>query len=185
MDKPIYDGDRRKVGTVVRTSPDQILLQGHFAESRGLFSYHLRGGKHFGKPVPGATWRIYGDHGELVLTAPAVVLNVTNPETRLYAARNNDDEPQEIPVQGDEWDRLPVMARNIARAYEAFADGGEYPDWEKAVLRHRMIDEMYQREAERKQDVKAEYVGEEEESVVKVSPFQAGDSAEADEISSR
>lgn len=40
---------------------------------------------------------------------------------------------------------LPGPARNVASMYEAFARGDEskFPTFEEAVLRHRLIEELY------------------------------------------
>ena len=44
----------------------------------------------------------------------------------------------------DQWDELPVPAQSITRMYEAFRKEGErVPDFEWAVKRHEMIEEMW------------------------------------------
>ena len=50
-------------------------------------------------------------------------------------------------VETVEWESkfvdLPSPARGVAAMYEAFADETEkYPDFDRAVLRHRQIEEM-------------------------------------------
>ncbi len=51
----------------------------------------------------------------------------------------------------DEWTHLPMLARNIAKLYEAVAqgvtEGGEkkewYPDLDYTLTKHQLIEEMY------------------------------------------
>ena len=57
-------------------------------------------------------------------------------------------------VEGEEWDGgdevskmdLPVIARGIARLYEGYRKGEEgVPDWDVAVKRHEVVEEMWRR----------------------------------------
>ncbi|KAF2760129.1 NAD(P)-binding protein [Pseudovirgaria hyperparasitica] len=157
-DKVLTDPSRKVVETVTRTSPDQFLVQGHF-KSGALFSYHLRGGKSLPGEGQGLDWRIYGETGEIKLTAGGAMMNVGHPDTKIQLYQDGG-ELVEVQADKDEWSELPQPAQNIARIYEAFADGrtDNYLDWETAVVRHKLIDELYRREAAGAQDSVAEYI---------------------------
>lgn len=51
---------------------------------------------------------------------------------------------EEVTWEKDEWDELPPPARNIGRLYEAYRKGGDgLVEFEEAVKRHNMLDDMY------------------------------------------
>jgi predicted dehydrogenase len=156
-DKPTSDPSRKVVRTVKRETHDQVLLQGHF-ESGALLSYHLHGGKPIG-PGEGLNWRILGEKGEVSVTASGTWLQCGYPDSKIRLFDNRSEKIEEILIPQDEWDNLPLPAQNVARLYEAFADGrtDEFPDWSHAIQRHKMIDEMYSKERAGKQDQKAQY----------------------------
>jgi predicted dehydrogenase len=157
-DKPPSDPSRKVVRTVKRETHDQVLLQGHL-ESGAVLSYHLHGGKAIG-PGEGLDWRILGDRGELSVTASGTWLQCGYPDSKIRLFDNRADTIEQVPIPEDEWNSLPIPAQNVARLYEAFADGrkGEFPDWNAAVRRHKLIDEIYARERTGNQDSKARYV---------------------------
>jgi len=147
-DKMISDPDAKVVGTTTRTSHDQILIQGHL-DSGALLSYHLRGGKAV-SDNQNLIWRIYGETGEIQVTGSSAMLQMV-PSAKIEVQDIATGKVEETAVDSDEWDKLPYPAPNVARMYEAFADKKttEYPDWEEAVVRHRLVDELYRREEER------------------------------------
>lgn len=150
IDKPLTAPDSKVVGTAPRTSHDQILIQGHL-ESGALLSYHLRGGKPFGESQ-GLIWRIYGEWGEIQITAASAAFQIHGPsDTKIEVQDFASGKVEHIVLEQDEWDKLPGPVGNVARLYEAFADGktAEYPDWEETTIRHRLVEELYRREAER------------------------------------
>ncbi|ORY66047.1 uncharacterized protein BCR38DRAFT_429083 [Pseudomassariella vexata] len=155
VDKSPSDPERKVVRTVERETHDQVMLQGHF-ESGALLSYHLHGGKAIA-PGEGLHWRILGDRGELSVTASGTMLQIGYPDVKIRLFDNRTGGIEEVQVLRDEWDDLPMPAQNVARLYEAFADGRkeDHPDWDAAVRRHRLIEEMYERERQGKQDQKA------------------------------
>lgn len=127
-----------------------------------VLSYHLRGGKPFpnsgsSSSVPQFVWNIYGTKGEIQVTAPTLGLNVTTDvKIRVYDAATDKDE--EVKVDRDDFlDGLEMPGRNISRLYEQFADGGKYPDFEHATMRHALIDEMLSRWDSGKQSAEAQY----------------------------
>jgi predicted dehydrogenase len=146
-DKMTSDPDAKVVGTTTRTSHDQILIQGHL-ESGALLTYHLRGGKAF-SDTQNLIWRIYGETGEIQVTGSSAMLQMV-PSAKIEVEDIATGKIEEITVDSDKWDKLPCPAPNVARMYEAFADKTtEYPDWEEAVVRHRLVDELYRREEDR------------------------------------
>lgn len=129
---------------VKKNTHDQIMLTGRYA-SGAVLSFHMRGGKPF-KDGPGLVWRIYGEKGELSIEGPSALIQVSYPVTVKF----HDFEKDEVvevkeEEQGKEWEEMPMMGRNIGRVYEAFAKGKGYPNWDVALKRHQMIDEMYKR----------------------------------------
>ncbi|KAF2147541.1 uncharacterized protein K452DRAFT_282553 [Aplosporella prunicola CBS 121167] len=138
----------KTVDTIPRSSHDHALIQGRL-ESGALFSVHMRGGP----PVPGSpgiTWRVYGTQGEIVFTAAIAMLNLTSPDERIQLHDHSAGTVEDVAVPPDALDEanLPLQARNVGRLYEAFAERrtAEYPDWADAVVRHRLVDELYERE---------------------------------------
>lgn len=139
LDKP----DGTVVETMQRTSHDQILIQGHL-DSGALLSHHLRGGKAF-PGSPGLMWRIYGETGEIQVTASGPNLQLGYEDARIQLHRHASGEVETVELAKDEWSELPLVAQNVARMYEAFADerAADYPDWREAVVRHRLVEELY------------------------------------------
>lgn len=80
---------------------------------------------------------------------------------RVECWRVEEGRVEEVVVEEGKWEGVEVAARNIGRLYEAFADArgqeGErevgvgpeegvehwYPDFEYALKRHELIEEMY------------------------------------------
>ena len=56
---------------------------------------------------------------------------------------------------------LPGPAQNVARLYEAFADGRtqDYADWGEALKRHKLLDELYKSSEESRMGNYMEWVG--------------------------
>jgi predicted dehydrogenase len=132
--------------SIPKTSHDQVILQGTF-ESGAVLSFHLRGGTPF-KGTPGMTWRIYGEKGELCIESHAFGMSLGTPlKVQLHDFETGQVEELEVPNLVQEWQDggMPPMAQMMGLVYEAFAKGEGYPDWEWAVKRHRMIEEIYAR----------------------------------------
>jgi len=130
------------------TVPDQIMLHGTLSPSNAPITIHYRGGKPFPN-TPNIEWRIQGDKGEIRLTSSSWSLNVGRPDTTVelfdQAKGEEKGEVEVVVMERDEWESLPMPARNIARMYEAFRKGEWVPDFEWAVGRHGMIEEMWRR----------------------------------------
>lgn len=147
------------VGEVKRTSHDQIAIQGHL-ENEAVFSFHMRGGHPF-PDTPGLDWRVYGESGEIRVTAPSANLHFGGPGHVIQVHDHESNEVVKIEIAKDQWDEkgLPYPARAPARVYEAFADGkvDQYATWEDALQRHRLIEELYRRSQDGSTELKAEY----------------------------
>jgi predicted dehydrogenase len=135
-------------GTVERKpkdSADHVAIAGRF-EDGAVFSFHVRRGNLF-PGVPGLTWRVYAEKGQLDVTADAMSVNVGSPVTVRYT--DSKAEKSEVLVKPDElegeaWMKLPMPGRNIGRIYEAYATGtGGYGDWKHAVKRHEFVEKIY------------------------------------------
>jgi predicted dehydrogenase len=130
--------------SVRNTVPDQILMHGTTETSDAFVSINL----HAGKEMPGLPrldWRIQGEKGWLRVTSPMLFLNVGTPETKLELYSTESGQVEEVEVDKDEWDALPIPAQNIARLYEAYRKGEWYPTFDWAVRKHELIDGMWRR----------------------------------------
>ncbi|KAF2160888.1 hypothetical protein M409DRAFT_70181 [Zasmidium cellare ATCC 36951] len=129
---------------VKRETPDHVLLQGKLANG-ALIDAALRGGPAF-KDTPGFVWNIYGEKGEIEVSAPGVVLNVGfGPAVSVKLHDHQKDTVEVVDWKvDDENEKLPIPSQNVGRLYEAFAEGKkqEYADWEEAVERHRLLEKM-------------------------------------------
>ena len=133
----ILDGE--SVETHSRRNPDHIQLQGTF-QSGALLSYHLRGGLPF-PGAPGLAWRIYGDKGEIRVTAPGPMLNLDYPETKIEVHDHATNKVEEIAMDKNEYSELPRVAQNIAVIYETIAKGdNDKITFRSAAKRHRFLD---------------------------------------------
>ena len=143
--------------TRLKSTPDQILLQGRLARSpAAVFSLHIRAGKRFAG-TPGLTWRIYGDVAELVVEFESASLQIGQCSSMricdLMSMTGVEPKVEEVDVEqgGRQWTDLPVQAQNIGRVYEAFAEEGRGEGWGMAVRRHELIDEFYGRDGDPKE----------------------------------
>ncbi|KAL5318006.1 hypothetical protein ACEPPN_015110 [Leptodophora sp. 'Broadleaf-Isolate-01'] len=144
--------------TVVQASapnnvPDQHLFRG-ITTSNIPFSMHRRGGAPF-PGTPAVEWRIQGEKGEIRLTSSDYFIHMGHPEPcikiELFVEGEGVSDVHwvdgEIDGVRDEVteSRLPVIARGIARLYEASRKGEWVPDWQWAVKRHEVVEEMWKR----------------------------------------
>ncbi|KAK8079432.1 hypothetical protein PG997_007250 [Apiospora hydei] len=134
-------------GTIIsdhhpQTAEDTIFINGVLASSVPV-QYTLRGGSPF-KGVPSLDWRILGTKGELRITASGVFLQIGYPDQKIEFFDAAADTVAEVPIQTDEWDALPMPARNVARVYEGIAGDAEAKKllcgFEDAVEKHRFLE---------------------------------------------
>lgn len=138
------DGTINRDEIIEKDTPDQMVLVGRLKrEPKAILSFHLRAGNKFDKQ-PGSTWRIYGDKAELQMTFTSAGPQIgPADEIKIFDFEKGTTEKIEIDEGGSRWTDLPTQGQNIGRLYEAFATGGEYGDWDHAVMRHEMIDGFY------------------------------------------
>lgn len=105
---------------------------------------NYRGGSTF-PGTPALDWRIQCENGEVRVTSSSWSLNVGRPDTKIELWDGEKVAVEEVQVEADEWDELPVQAGNIARMYEAFRKGKWVPDFGWAVKRHEVLEEMWKR----------------------------------------
>ncbi|KAF7171421.1 hypothetical protein CNMCM6106_005798 [Aspergillus hiratsukae] len=138
------DGGRVIEKSVHNTVPDQILMHGTTETSNAFVTINLYAGKEM-PGLPRLDWRIQGEKGWLRVTSPMLFLNVGTPETKLELYSTESGQVEEVKVDKEEWDALPIPAQNIARLYEAYRKGEWYPTFDWAVRRHELIDGMWKR----------------------------------------
>lgn len=127
-----------------RGTPDHVMLQGRLQEGAPL-DVSLRGGPAF-KDSPGFVWNVYGEKGEIEVTAPGMVLNVGFGDA--VSVKLHDHQKDAVEVidwrVDDEAEKLPMASQNVARLYEAFAEGRkeQYADWGDAIRIQRLMEKM-------------------------------------------
>lgn len=129
------------------TAEDQWIVSGTL-ENGAVASVHYRGGS-----VPGQNfiWEINGSQGDLRVTSDFGALHVFN--LTLSGARGGDAMTElPIPKKYQMTPPLPDPVLNVANVYARYADdirnhGRNCPDFEDAVIRHRML-EAIERAAE-------------------------------------
>jgi predicted dehydrogenase len=103
----------------------------------------LRGGT----PFPGTAaldWRIYGSKGEIRMTSQQMLINLGSPAVDLSIYDFESGKVEKVDLGNDEWSHWPLVARNVARLYEAIADGDRSVvcDFDGATRRHQFIEEF-------------------------------------------
>jgi len=129
-----------------QTSHDLLSLHGRLQNGASL-TFHLRGvGRGATFPsTPNLDWRIFGSTGDIRVTHDESILGGGVETTPIIELRKGE-KVERIEVKVDELEgvgEMPLIARNIGAVYEAFAEGEGYADFEHAVRRHRLIEEMY------------------------------------------
>ena len=124
-----------------RSIADQILVSGVLA-SGVVVSAHYRGGAPRGT---GLRWEIHGTEGDLEITGPSGNLQAT--ELTLRGGRGDEATMSVMPVPAEYRsvpDDVTGPAINVAEAYARFAEGPSapdpVPDFDDAVIRHRLLD---------------------------------------------
>jgi hypothetical protein len=139
--------------------PSQVLLSAR-TESGTVLSYHMRSDtfwyteKRPKDSPPMVSWRIFGSKGEIQIQfwGGPIPWSFNNDSAQLSVAVHDLEtrETVELDSVKDELEHLPEPARNVARLYEAYASaraGDEsswYPDFDYALKRHEMLEEMYE-----------------------------------------
>jgi len=111
-------------------------------------SYSLRGGPAFDGTC-GCFWRIYGSKGAIQITGADSYLQIAEDNLTIKIEEYGKKGLQDVVLNKDEWsgEKFPLYAKNIARLYEAFADGKGKEEgvlgWEDALERHKFVQEIY------------------------------------------
>ncbi len=141
--------------------PNQIIFNA-LLSSGAVLSYKLHGNNASApdkkadpekSTMPTLDWRIFGTHGEIHVTSYDTMLNTWSlnygPDklkVEIHNARQGT--LTELSPVPDEFQNLPIQARNMARLYEAFAisrGGGDawYPDLNYGAKKHALLEDMY------------------------------------------
>ncbi len=127
--------------TRVRDIADQVMVSGTLANDV-VVAVHYRGGS---SRATNFRWEINGTEGDLEITAPSGHLQAA--ELTLRGGRGSSNEMAIMPVPAGYRvapAELPVAAVNVAEAYARFAQGAaapeQVPDFDDAVVLHRLLD---------------------------------------------
>ncbi|KAL3298824.1 nad-binding rossmann fold oxidoreductase family protein [Colletotrichum asianum] len=133
---PLVDGEGKQQGTIKKTSHDHCTITGRLAGG-GVATAVCQGGmsaieKNF-------FWEITGTKGTLVLEGPMGNIQGFQP-TVSYVKAETGSKLEKIEVE-----EAKVFSFNTGRAWDAFAGEGEgaVPDFQDALLRHRMLEAIY------------------------------------------
>ena len=133
------------VDTITKDTPDNISLQGRF-KSGTLLNYGLRSAAPF-PGEPGMRWTINGEKGEVLITCPSAMFDINHEGVKIQLHELSNDKAEDIELPADKLADLQHPAQNVGRLYEAYAEGDTkgYCDWNLALKRHELIEEMFQR----------------------------------------
>jgi predicted dehydrogenase len=132
---------------VPKTADDTIFVVGTLSTGVPL-SMTLRGGMPF-KGTPGLDWRIYGETGELRVTASGPFLQIGYPDTKVEVHNFEHDKLEEVEIPRDDLDVEGgdayggFAARNVGRLYRELAKGQVNCSFEDAVERHEFLETLY------------------------------------------
>jgi hypothetical protein len=90
--------------------------------------------------------------GEIRLSCDASFLQIGLFDPKLTVVDHESATVKGVDVASEEWEGLPRENRNIGRLYEAFATGEGAENlvgFEKAVVRHRFLDEVFRASEEK------------------------------------
>ena len=132
------DGSGRVVKTIRRTTADQVTMSGVLAEGGALSSAVVHGSGPL-KGEAALVWRIEGEKGIVEVRGQDAFAVSMSGDVKIRLQTFASDEVQEIEFVEDR----PGPPGNIGRLYDAFAEGGDYPDWKWAVKRHAWVDALY------------------------------------------
>ncbi|KAG9753633.1 NAD(P)-binding protein, partial [Aureobasidium melanogenum] len=133
------------VGTIDKDTPDNIAMQGRF-QNGTLLNYDLRSAAPF-PGEPGLRWTIIGEKGDILVTNPAAMFDINHEGVKIQLHEQGKDKAEPIELPADDLANLKHPAQNVGRLYDAYAKGDTkgYCDWNLALKRHELIEEMFQR----------------------------------------
>ncbi|EXJ74896.1 uncharacterized protein A1O5_01592 [Cladophialophora psammophila CBS 110553] len=138
-----------RVEHLEKDTPDQIAISCRLkacsaGEPDPSFVFHMCAGKPF-KDQPELIWHVYGEKGQLEITCESAGLQMVFPVT--VKKYDHATESVELIVKSSQlddgfWADLPRRARNVGRLYEAYAFNRPYGDWDLALQRHKLLDNI-------------------------------------------
>ncbi|KAF2267507.1 oxidoreductase family protein [Lojkania enalia] len=161
--KKIIGADGQRTGTVEPDVPDFLAIHGRLGKSKAnvvdgaTLVATFRHGHPF-KDMPGLTWTVNGERGELKVQAPGPYLMSDSYDGPISIQLHDHatDEVREMGWDWKDWQKeLPIRARIIAEVYERYAkwvehgkpedvvDGDNWPRLHDAVVRMREFDKLY------------------------------------------
>lgn len=125
-----------------KTADDTIFLHGILSSGIPL-SMTLRGGPPF-KDTPGLVWSIYGEKGEIRVTAGGPFLQIGYGEGGIKVEVHDFEggKVEKVEVK-EELGDLPMPGRNVGRVYRELEAGQINCSFEDAVERHEFIEGLY------------------------------------------
>ena len=133
------EGD--SIGTYTKDTEDTMFLIGTLSTGVRI-SFSHRGGSPF-KGAPGLDWHIYGQTGEIHVTADGPYLPVGEKNMKIQVQNFEKGTVEEVLIPKDELDDLGIVTSNVGRAYNALKRGELNCSFEDAVERHEFIAELY------------------------------------------
>jgi predicted dehydrogenase len=130
------------IGTVQKTAPDYISFTGKLVSGANVDATYAGGPSRTGRNF---YWEINGTEGSLVMQAGMGYVQMVQPSLD-YFDKDGKKEAVEVEKAGD-WDKGDYSFM-VGKAWDAWAgvgleQGYSHPDFEVALLRHRMIDAVY------------------------------------------
>jgi predicted dehydrogenase len=121
---------------------DQVMIQGTLV-SGAVLAFTIRSGAPF-KGAPGLEWNIYGEKGEIRVKGPLAHVQMFG-TTSIELFETDRDIVGNIELKKGTFEEMIPTHRNVARLYEAIAAGEKSVlcDFEGAVKRHELIEELY------------------------------------------
>lgn len=107
-----------------------------------------------------ATRVLSDETGEIEVTASGTYLQAGHPDMLIRLHDYSRGETTTITPNEDALSKLPLFSQNVGRIYEAFVDGktSKHLDWSHAILRHRLVEKIYQRKQDGVQETVTKYV---------------------------
>lgn len=139
----VVDGEGKVIKENFEKNADDTIFVSGVLSTGVPVSMTLRAGKPF-KGTPGLDWRIYGQTGEIRITASGPFLQVGYPDMKIEVHHFKDDSLEVVDIPKDWLDELGGWgSANVGRVYEALEKGEINCTFEDAVARHEFIEEIY------------------------------------------
>ncbi|KAH8589794.1 hypothetical protein B0O99DRAFT_599593 [Bisporella sp. PMI_857] len=141
----------RSIETVVSDVPDLIYVTGSLPGSEHIVKdatmhFRFRRSQAF-SGEPALVWTIYGEKGEIRLTAALNTMLQVSPlmDVTIDIDDHKRDEVQRVEWKWSSYPELPYLSRSYGHLYEAYATGaiGKYADFEHALKRHTQLDGIW------------------------------------------